>query len=79
MHKKIGLVGCVLIIAGAALSLLGTEHEISKIPAAHRARMSDTDWVGVEWVARGAAVALLGVVCVGVSGALFYRKSHRRG
>ena len=41
--------------------------------------MSDTDWIGVEWVGHGAIVVLLGIVCVGVSGALFYRERRRKG
>ena len=44
------VLAAVTFVAGVATCFLGVEHEIAKIPAEQRARMTDTDWIGTEWV-----------------------------
>jgi len=51
-----------LWLGGAATCHFGVEYEIAKIPRDVRARMQDTDWVGVDWVFRGIALQGIGVL-----------------
>jgi hypothetical protein len=59
----------LLILSGVTTCHFGVRHEIALIPPEQRARMTDTDWVGVEWAAKGLRLmeagggrALLGAV-----------------
>lgn len=47
------LVSLLLFVASWVTCYFGVQHEINKIPPDVRARMGDTDWVGVEWINRG--------------------------
>lgn len=50
------VLAAVTFVAGVATCFFGVEHEIAKIPAEQRARMTDTDWVGAEWVVWGVMI-----------------------
>src|SRR5262245_3259820 len=66
---------CVLSLSTC---LLGPMYEARKIPPEIRGRMTDTDWIGVEWVAIGGILFLLGLA-IAVGGlAIWYRQRHRR-
>lgn len=43
----------LLFTLSLATCFFGVRHEINKIPIDTRARIGDTDWVGVEWILRG--------------------------
>ena len=60
-------VAVVLLAAGVLVSRLGMDSEIAKIPAAKRAHMADTDWVGVQYALAGGLLVLAGILCVGIS------------
>lgn len=51
-----------LLLASIAICVLGVEYEVGKIPPEVRAGMSDTDWVGVEWIARGMILFFIAVL-----------------
>ena len=61
--------GLLLILSGVATCHFGVRREIALIPPEQRMKMTDTDWVGAEWAAKGlwlieagGGVALLGAV-----------------
>jgi len=52
-----------LLLTGAAFATckFGVQHAINQIPPETRRHMSDTDWVGTEWIFRGMALQALAV------------------
>lgn len=50
----------VFVVVGFALFLFGPQYAIHQIPADQRAKMGDFDWVGVEWIAAGQDLMLVG-------------------
>ena len=65
------------MVAGVATCYFGIQHEIAKIPPEQRARMTDTDWVGVEWVALGSTIFAGGIVVLVITIAFrAWRRSH---
>lgn len=61
------LTSVILFALACATCHFGVEHEISKIPPDVRARMSDTDWVGAQWVFRGMGIWALSLSSLLVS------------
>lgn len=61
----------LLILSSAAIMFFGMQHEINKIPPEVRARMTDTDWIGVEWIMRGFVVFFIAISMQFV-GAIFF-------
>lgn len=68
--------GNVLLLAAIAVALLGygvarwgIRHEVAKIPEATRARMADTDMIGLEWAVAGAFL-FLAACAMAVAGGL---------
>ena len=59
--------GVLLMVAALATCQLGVDHEIAKIPAEQRAGMSDTDWIGAEWIFRGMAIGAAGAAVLVVA------------
>ena len=51
-----------MILASMATCYFGVRYAINQIPPEVRAGMSDTDWVGSEWIGRGMYLFLLGVL-----------------
>ncbi len=56
-----------LTIVSFATCHFGTQHEINKIPRETRQKMSDTDWVGIEWIGLGVIIESLAFVCLVLS------------
>lgn len=51
----------VIILGSMATCFFGVRHAVNQIPPEVRAGMTDTDWVGHEWIGRGFIVFLVGV------------------
>jgi hypothetical protein len=52
----------LLSIASLATCHFGVQHEIDKIPPEIKARMSDFDWIGIEWIARGSIIFVFAAI-----------------
>ena len=62
LWRNLLIIALLLWLSGMAACELGVRYELAKIPPEQRARMSDTDWIGAEWIFRGmvmGTVALL--------------------
>lgn len=75
----------VLFSASLATCHFGVRYEINQIAPEVRAGMGDTDWVGVEWIERGAVLFLVSALSL-VAGLVLLavrkykvHKSSRRG
>ena len=53
-------VSCVAILGSMATCYFGVRYAINQIPPEDRARMTDTDWVGSEWIGRGMYIFFVG-------------------
>jgi hypothetical protein len=53
LAKILAALSLLLSIVSLATCHFGVQYEIDKIPPEIRARMSDTDWIGIEWIFRG--------------------------
>lgn len=67
----------LLMIASFATCCFGVQHEIDKIPVETRARMGDTDWVGVEWIGRG-MIIFIGAALAGFASVTLWIIQRRR-
>ena len=65
------------MIASWVTCHFGVEHEISKIPAEHRARMADFDWIGAEWIMRGTIIFLAGSLAAVIALLLWIMRKRR--
>lgn len=63
LSTRIRVLAIVLIGVGGVVFTFGPQYEISKIPPAIRSQMSDTDWIGVEWIALGMILAVVALGC----------------
>ena len=81
ISRLLFLVAALIFVGGLATCWFGVQHEIAKIPPDVRARMSDTDWVGVEWVARGMTVCgfALGILIISIAIRAWLRSRSARG
>ncbi|MBK7598269.1 MAG: hypothetical protein IPJ07_06970 [Acidobacteria bacterium] len=52
----------LLLAASFVVSHFGEQYALKQIPPEVRAGMSDTDWVGAEWIMRGLVLLLLAVI-----------------
>lgn len=48
----------LFLVSSTATCYFGRRYEVEKIPPERRAQMSDTDWVGREWIWRGVLLFL---------------------
>ena len=55
-------ISAILFVAAMATCHFGVEHEINKIPPEVRAHMSDTDWIGAEWIFGGIGILALSLL-----------------
>jgi len=62
LHRVLFGLSLLLIVASWATCHYGVEHELSKIPAETRARMTDFDWIGVEWIWRGTIMLFVALI-----------------
>lgn len=69
----------LLFVTSFATCHFGVEHEINKIPAEHRARMSDFDWIGYEWIELGMLIFLVGMLSAGGAFLLWIVRKSRKG
>ena len=67
----------IVFIAGVGTCYFGVDHEIAKIPPHIRASMTDTDWVGTEWVALGMAISGGGIAILVIAFAFRARVRSR--
>ena len=53
-----------LTVASFATCYFGVEHEINKIPVEVRLKMSDFDWIAVEWITLGMFIQTIALICL---------------
>ena len=78
--KALLWVALILMLSSMATCLFGVRYAVSQIPPEVRAGMSDTDWVGVEWIARGAVLlaAALGSALTALALWLYRRRQDAK-
>ena len=69
----------VLTFLGSGLTcFIGPRYTVSQLPAAQRGSMTDTDWIGVEWI--GAGMVLLAIaVTLMIAAVVMSRRAKRTG
>lgn len=78
LWRNLLLVALLLWLSGVAACELGVRHEIAKIPAEQRARMTDTDWVGAEWIFRGMVIGSVALLIAAAAVAGHWRGRRTR-
>lgn len=73
------LISLLLSVASWATCRFGVQHEINKIPPEVRSRMTDTDWVGVEWIGRGMLMQGIALGLLVMAGAGWIMRHKRTG
>lgn len=61
----------LLTIASLATCHFGVQHEINKIPFEVRSKMTDFDWVGVEWITLGMFIQIAAFICLALAISLY--------
>jgi hypothetical protein len=64
-------------VVSFATCFFGERYEISKIPTEKLARMSDTDWIGAEWIGCGMLIFLLGTVLAFAALSQWFKQKRR--
>jgi hypothetical protein len=77
LHRVLFALSFLLMLASFATCHYGVQHEISKIPPETRARMSDFDWIGVEWIERGMIVLFVAIILACVALTMWLRGRRR--
>lgn len=73
------LSGSLVVFAlSIATCYFGVNYEVSKIPPEVRKGMSDTDWIGVEWIGGGMLLSLLSIALFITAAILFLRQKRSR-
>ncbi|HLM02262.1 MAG TPA: hypothetical protein VK400_14520 [Pyrinomonadaceae bacterium] len=75
--KILLIAGVLLLIASFATCHFGVQYAISQIPPEIRTNMSDTDWIGVEWIGRGLLI-FLGAVAALFSALILWLRCNKR-
>jgi hypothetical protein len=55
-------VALLLFVASCATCYFGVNYSVSQIPPEVRKQMTDTDWIGVEWIERGMLLMLCAIL-----------------
>jgi TRAP-type C4-dicarboxylate transport system permease small subunit len=55
-------VSLLLFVASFATCYFGVNYSLNQIPPDVRKQMTDTDWIGSEWVGRGLLLMLCAIV-----------------
>jgi hypothetical protein len=76
--RTLGGLSLLLTIASWATCHFGVKHEINKIPAEQRARITDFDWVGAEWITMGMIIFLVGILCALITFVLWVIRRRRQ-
>lgn len=81
MKKSIRIFASISIlhfVASFATCYFGVNYSESQIPPEVRNKMTDTDWIGVEWISRGLVIMLLAIVSAIVATRIWlYQKKLR--
>ena len=76
---KLLLYGALVIFAlSLATCHFGVNYEVSQLPPTVREKMSDTDWIGAEWIWRGTLLLLLSIALVIAALILFLKQKRGR-
>jgi hypothetical protein len=70
-------VSLLLFVASLSTCYFGVNYAISQIPPEVRAKMGDTDWVGVEWITRGLFLLLASLLSLLIAFALIFVRKWR--
>ncbi len=70
--KVLLCVSLLLFVASLSTCYFGVNYSISQIPPEVRAKMGDTDWVGVEWITRGLLLLLASLLLLLIAFALIF-------
>jgi hypothetical protein len=76
LQRVLVVLSLLLMVTSWTTCHFGVEHEINKIPAEHRAQMTDFDWIGAEWIMRGMLIFLASMIAA--SAALYLWIIRRR-
>lgn len=74
-RKWLLIVAALVFALGASTCYFGVRHDIAQIPVERRARMTDFDWIGVEWISAGLATQAFSVALVIAAWFVSRRKS----
>lgn len=74
--RRIAYAAASVIVISFAMCHAGVRYDIAQLPPSVRSRMSDTDWIGVRWVA--AAVVLQAAAAAGLVVSFLVRFRERR-
>jgi hypothetical protein len=71
-------VALLLFVASCATCYFGVNYSVSQIPPEVKKQMTDTDWIGTEWIGRGMLLMLCAVVSAVVAISIwFFQKKSR--
>lgn len=74
--KILLVIGLFLLVASFATCYLGVQYAEKQIPPEIRGKMTDTDWVGIEWIGRGLLVFMLSVITLFSALAFWLRRKY---
>ncbi|MFN0109230.1 MAG: hypothetical protein ACKVZH_10295 [Blastocatellia bacterium] len=75
--KKLAWVSLLLTALSIATCNFGVDYEIKKIPPEIRAGMSDTDWIGSQWIFRGMGILAIALILAATAFVLWLAQRRR--
>lgn len=76
--KSLFFIGLVSIVVSFSTCYFGVKYAKQQIPSELRNKMSDTDWIGVEWIGLGSVILLIAILALILSMILWLRKKVLR-
>jgi TRAP-type C4-dicarboxylate transport system permease small subunit len=70
--------GLFLLIGSFATCYFGVQYAESQISPEIRSKMTDTDWIGIEWIGRGLLILLLALITLCSSLFLWLRRKYAK-
>jgi hypothetical protein len=67
----------ILTVISLSICYFGVEYEINKISPEIRSKMTDFDWIGIEWIRLGILIQIVAIVCL-IPAIRFYVFNHRK-
>jgi TRAP-type C4-dicarboxylate transport system permease small subunit len=64
IEKILLIFGILLFVASMATCYFGVQYATSQIPPDRLSQMDDTDWIGIEWIGKGAFLLVLSFFCI---------------
>ena len=61
----------ILTIVSPATCHFGVQYEINQIPVEVRSKMTDFDWIGVEWITFGVFIQTIALICLTLAISLY--------